>query len=144
MPGPNKLLSWSKMFCWLAAGAKGLGYNFGEIKASSLSGFVYKDSSNNGIKNSSERGISGVQIKLTGVDDLGRSVCLTATTDCTGAYCFSNLRAGTYKIAEVQPCGYRDGLDTLGSLGGTLGADQFSNILVSIGVSGANYNFGER
>jgi len=128
----------------LAAGAKGLGYNFGEIKASSLSGFVYKDSSNDGIKNSSERGISGVQIKLTGVDDLGRSVCLTATTDCTGAYCFSNLRAGTYKIAEVQPCGYRDGLDTLGSLGGTLGADQFSNILVSIGVSGANYNFGER
>ena len=48
-------------------------------------------------------------MKLTGVNDLGASVSLTAITDANGAYTFSNLRAGTYTVTETQPSGYNDG-----------------------------------
>ena len=56
---------------------------------------------------------------------------------------FSGLAAGTYTITETQPAGYTDGKDTIGTQGGTVGADTFTGIVLSGGVSGSNYNFGE-
>src|SRR5439155_22207573 len=83
-----------------------------------------------------------VLITLTGTNDQG-AVTLTAHTDVNGNYSFGNLRPGTYVITETQPAGYLQGKLTLGSAGGTIGADVFSNVKIGQGVIGAGYNFGE-
>src|SRR5439155_597532 len=79
----------------LGAGVNGVNNNFGELPPASLSGFVYSDLDNDGVKDAGEAGIAAVQVTPTGTDDLG-AVSLTATTDANGAYSFGNLRPGTY------------------------------------------------
>ena len=84
---------------------------------------------------------------LTGVIDLGQSVNLTAVTGADGSYSFIGLRAGTYSLMEVGQVGgpdpYGNGTDNVGTLGGTVNTDVFSNIYLNAGVAGLNYNFGE-
>lgn len=118
--------------------------NFGNLKASSLSGYVYHDANDNGVMDPGEQGISGVQVQLTGKNDLGTSIQLTQVTGKDGSYDFTNLRPGTYTITKVNtPSGYIDGMDTLGSQGGQVGNNQFSQIVLNSGVQGTNNNFGE-
>ncbi len=108
-----------------------------------LSGRVYFDANNNGIYDQGEAGIAGVYITLTGIDDRGNQVFLTAITNANGNYSFGGLRAGTYTITESQPLGWYDGMDAVGSLGGELGADLFANIQLKAGQFGTAYDFGE-
>lgn len=126
----------------LPAGVIGTHNDFGELKASSLSGFVYVDKNDNGVKDAGEAGIPGTTVKLTGFNDQG-PVALTATTDSTGAYKFLNLRPGTYAVTETQPTAYDDGKDAAGSQGGTVTNDSIAAIALAAGVAGTNYNFGE-
>ena len=116
--------------------------DFGEIKPGGISGTVYVDTNNNGVIDVGEKRISNVLITLTGANDQG-AVTLTAHTDVNGNYSFGNLRPGTYVITETQPAGYLQGKLSLGSAGGTIGADIFSNVKIGQGVIGAGYNFGE-
>ena len=109
----------------------------------SLAGRVYVDSNFSGAYDAGEPGISGVFVTLTGIDDRGQAVSLTTVTDAGGNYRFSALRPGTYALTETQPAGYLDGAETLGSLGGTLGSDLFSNIVLRANQNGIDYNFGE-
>ncbi|HLN27115.1 MAG TPA: SdrD B-like domain-containing protein [Gemmataceae bacterium] len=125
------------------AGAAGVNYNFGELLPASLSGFVYLDANDSGVKVAGDGGISGVTVTLTGTNDLGTSIDTSETTGTNGSYSFTNLRPGTYTITETQPANYLQGTDNLGSLGGTLGTDQFSTIVVVSSAAGSNYNFGE-
>lgn len=138
----------------LAASNNGTDYNFGErvtATLADLSGTVYVDANGNGSLDLNERGIQGVLIQLTGTDANGNSVSRTTYTDVDGDYLFQDLAAGTYRIEEVQPAGYLDGADTLGSLGGVLGSragttvidDVFEQIALN-GVDGMWYNFGEK
>jgi protocatechuate 3,4-dioxygenase beta subunit len=113
----------------------------------SLAGFVYCDADNDGVKDAGEAGIGGVTIKLTGTDYLGRAVNLTTTTAADGSYKFTDLyksNAAGYTITETQPGGYADGKDAVGSLGGTLGNDVLSAIVLGAGQNGVHYDFGER
>src|SRR5690606_27646078 len=108
----------------------GVENNFGELQAiptdrSSLSGFVYVDANDNGIKEPNELTIGNVTITLTGTDVLGNSVMLVTQTAVNGFYIFSDLLAGTYTITETQPNGFLDGKDTIGTPGGTTGNDFF-------------------
>jgi large repetitive protein len=121
----------------LGAGVAATGYNFGE-RGGSLSGFVYNDIDNDGVKEAGESGISGVTINL------GGSSGAVTTTNSAGAYSFVGLIAGTYSIAESQPAGWIDGFDTVGSAGGLVTNDLFTNIVLTAGATGTNYNFGER
>ncbi len=118
--------------------------NFGELEKSSLSGYVYEDKDNDGKKDSGEKGIQNVKIILTGTNDLGQTVNMVTYTDCYGKYSFECLRPGTYAIQECQPSNYNDGIDTLGSLGGTKQNDKFINIVLGACKNGTGYNFGER
>ncbi|MBI1764183.1 MAG: carboxypeptidase regulatory-like domain-containing protein [Acidobacteria bacterium] len=120
----------------------GINYNFGEGCNGGLSGFVYCDTNNDGVKQAGEGGVPGVTIQLMGTDSQG-PVNLSTATDASGSYSFSNLRPGTYTIKELQPAGFTDGLDAVGSLGGTLANDQISNITLPQNGVGVNYNFGE-
>ncbi|MEI7687259.1 MAG: DUF4214 domain-containing protein, partial [Planctomycetota bacterium] len=83
-----------------------------------------------------------VTVTLTGSDDVG-SINRTTTTNASGNYSFTNLRPGSYTITETQPSGYNDGSETNGSLGGNVGNDVFSGIVVAMGAAGTGYNFGE-
>jgi hypothetical protein len=117
--------------------------NGAPLTPSSLSGIVWEDFNNDGQVDFGEKGIAGVTITLTGTDDLGNPVTLTQTTDADGTYVFLGLRPGTYKVTETPPAGYLQGIDSIGTAGGSLSAtDQF---LVPLGVrvDGLNYNFGE-
>jgi uncharacterized repeat protein (TIGR01451 family) len=127
----------------LPASAASVSNNFGELQASSLSGYVYLDANNNGIKDVGEAPISGTTVTLTGFGSDG-PVSQTATTDASGFYQFTNLKPGTYGIQEGNPGSqYLDGKDTIGSQGGTAGNDSFSAISLASGVAGVNNNFGE-
>ena len=110
---------------------------------SSLSGYVYFDANNNGIKEGREFGISHVTVTLNGANDLGQSVMLVTMTAEDGFYSFANLRPGTYRITETQPTAFITGKDTIGSLGGSTQRNEFSQISVPAGVAGVQYNFGE-
>jgi hypothetical protein len=109
---------------------------------SSLSGYVYVDINHTGSFVPGE-GLAGVMMTLTGVDVNGHSVTLNAVTDANGFYYFDGLTAGTYTITKTPPAGYLDGNETVGSLGGVLGADLIAAISLGSGVNGFNYNFGE-
>ena len=109
----------------------------------SLAGRVYFDANRDSAYGTGDMGLSGVFITLTGTDDRGRAVSLTAVTDGAGDYRFAALRPGTYTITETQPANYLDGLDTLGSLGGVLENDKVSNIVLRAYQNGIDYNFAE-
>jgi hypothetical protein len=110
---------------------------------SSLSGIVWKDFNDDGQVDFGENGIRGVNVTLTGTDDLGNAVNLSQTTDSDGAYIFLNLRPGNYYITETQPAGYIQGIDTAGTGGSLVAMDQFFAPLPP-GANEMNYNFGEQ
>jgi len=132
----------------LASGETGTAYNFGEVIASTISGYVYHDSDNDGDRSDEPagHGISGVTITLTGKDDLGADVLETATTNGSGFYEFTGLRPSDgsgYTITEgAVPVTYIDGRDTIGSQGGSTGSDAFTSVVAS-NTTGTENNFGE-
>ena len=124
-------------------GSTGTGYDFRE-KAASIAGFVYVDTNNDGAKATSESGIAGVAIQLTGTTSTGSSVSLSTTTASDGSFSFTGLSAGSYSLAESQPTSYLDGKETSGSAGGGVATnDQITAIAMSAGTEATGYLFGE-
>ena len=121
--------------------------NFGDTLGS-LSGSVYLDANRDDTRNTGEPGLTGVQVVLTGTTTGGVPVTRTTTTGPDGTYTFPNLPAGTYTVTELQPTGYFDGADQLGTINGTptgtAGNDVFSNVTLPAGRDGINYIFGEQ
>jgi large repetitive protein len=109
---------------------------------STLSGFVYNDANNNGVKDAGETGLAGVTVTLTGTDSLGHAVNLTGATDANGAYRFANLGPGTYALREAQPASFLFGQSTVGTLGGSATPGSLANILLDGSADGSAYNFG--
>ena len=128
----------------LISGTDASGYDFCELVPVELSGFVYADDNNNGNRDPGEAGIGGVELTL--LDELGRSTGIKTQTDSSGYYFFDGLEPRkTYGIAEKQPEGFYDGLDSAGSAGGTAHnpGDKITGVLLPPGVNGTDYNFGE-
>lgn len=119
------------------------GYDFAEARPASLSGAVYYDRNNNGVFESDETGIPEVTVKLSNAN----GETFTTRTDSAGTFQFVGLPAGTYQIIQVQPAGWIDGLDTLGTVNGVVhgtgGNDRFESIRLLSGDVGTNYWFGE-
>jgi parallel beta-helix repeat protein len=114
------------------------------LPPASLSGVAWEDFNNDGQVDFGENGISGVKVTLTGTDFIGNTVNVSQLTDSDGAYVFLNLLPGNYYITETQPAGYLQGIDSVGTAGGSLSAtDQFF-VALGLGVNGLNYNFGEQ
>ncbi|MDD5295598.1 MAG: SdrD B-like domain-containing protein [Rhodocyclaceae bacterium] len=113
-------------------------YNFGELAGTTLSGAVFVDNgttgggiTNDGLKNGTEAGISGVLVTLNGssggtcvtqatppaFDTIGTS-CTTRTA-ADGSYSFVIATTGVFNVVETQPSGYLDGTTRPGT--GTTG-----------------------
>lgn len=125
----------------LAGGVTGANYNFGEVKAAGLSGFVYLDLQRSGKMDPGDPGIGGVSLTLIGTDSQGNSVHLTTQTASDGSYNFPTLVGGNYVILETPPFGYSPGVVNVGNLGGTAGTNQIS-VNLPLGGIGTNYDFG--
>ncbi len=124
----------------LEGGEIASGYTFGELEAASISGSAFIDANNDGVADTGEAALAGVEITLTGTDDTGAVSQLT-TTDINGAFEFTSLRPGTYSVSETQPAGLFDGLDS--STVGTVTNDLVSNIVLSSGDIVGDITFGE-
>ncbi len=129
----------------LIGGQQGTNYDFCELPPASISGHVFQDDNNDGVRQSSETLLPGATIRL--LDQLGNLVAQTVT-DQQGSYRFRGLRNGTYRIEEVTPAGFIDGKDHVGEIGsltvGQLdGTDAIRAIALPSGMDGVNYDFGE-
>ncbi|MGS1079241.1 SdrD B-like domain-containing protein [Pseudoxanthomonas beigongshangi] len=75
-------------------------HNFGEL-AATISGSVWLDGDNDGVRDAGEAGIAGVAVTLPAgtLDVLGNPVT-QVITDANGDYRFIDLPAGTYTVTE--------------------------------------------
>jgi len=115
----------------------------GQVRTYSLSGYVFVDQNNDGLINMGETAIEGVRIVLT--NEQGAFVA-EAFTDAQGSYTFSGLAEGRYFVTQIQPNGYLQGINSVGSLGGSISdIDQFfvDFSLAGTESDGFNYNFAE-
>jgi hypothetical protein len=114
-----------------------------QLPPSSLSGIVFLDNNGNGVWAGNDLPLPNVAVALTGTDDLGNQVRAVQQTGPDGSYNFDHLRPGNYVITKTTPPGFIDGINLVGSLGGTEPIkDQFF-VAIGAGVAGTNYNFSE-
>ncbi len=101
----------------VSASSPGKQYNFGEYAPAAINGKVYIDYDRDETLDRYDGLIAGVEVSLTGVNDLGQAVDLSKTTGVDGSYIFESLRPGEYQV-HSQPV---DGLEPLVSnVGGYL------------------------
>lgn len=129
----------------LGGGQQGVNYDFCEQPPSSLSGHVFRDDNNDGVRQASEILIPGATIRL--FNESGVLVAETVT-NAQGQYRFTTLGKGTYRIEEITPVGYLDGLDRVGTINGLSsgildGIDTIRSIVLPSGMHGVDYDFGE-
>jgi cyclophilin family peptidyl-prolyl cis-trans isomerase len=114
-----------------------------EYIPSSLSGYVFLDVDNDGSRDPNDSALGGVIVTLTGTNVLGEQVDLQQVTNALGFYEFANLAPGSYTLTETQPEFLLDGVDSIGTQGGTAGNDRF-DIELEQDTVGEENNFGER
>jgi len=125
----------------LEGGEDSIQNDFAEARPATLSGRVFADLDGNYTYDPGEPLLSGVTIHL--LDASGTTID-TTTTNANGEYAFANLRPGTYGVTEIQPAGYLDGPDYVGSAGGTLLApDSIVGVPLTSGTNGLHYDFCE-
>ncbi|MEI7685833.1 MAG: SdrD B-like domain-containing protein, partial [Planctomycetota bacterium] len=118
----------------VAAGVDVTGNNFGELAPATafISGSVYLDRDNNGVRTTTDGSIAGVTLTLTNTIT---GATTTTTTDSNGTYLFNNLTPGvTYTITETQPVLWGNGLENPSN----------TAIVTNLSAAGATgVNFGE-
>jgi len=125
----------------LNSGAAGLDYNFCELFPAKLSGYVWADPQGDGVKSATDIAIGGVTVELY---DANGQLLKSAQTNSTGFYEFTELAPGTYRVKEVQPAGYYQGGQLVGTVGGAvLGADSLGQIVLAANANGQRYDFYE-
>ncbi len=125
----------------LLSGTQAVHYDFCEALPNSIRGRVHVDRDGDCEHDPGEPLLAGVTLEL--LDGQG-SVIRTTQTDAQGEYLFDNLAPGTYAVREIQPVGYDDGPDRVGSAGGQLqGPDSIAGIQLRSNVHGVRYDFCE-
>ncbi|MEX2175853.1 MAG: SdrD B-like domain-containing protein [Pirellulaceae bacterium] len=116
-------------------------YDFCELLPVSIAGLVWADRDGDCLYDAGESPIAGVTIHLL---DASGNVVRTTTTDGQGEYQFDGLAPGAYSVQEIQPAGYFDGDEVLGSHGGVdTGNDLLASVVLQSGDNAINYNFCE-
>ncbi len=130
----------------LNSGEAGTDFDFCEHKPATISGFVYEDANNDGVRDPGEVPIEGVIIQL--FDEDGNLIAET-TTDANGMYAFEGLEPGNYSLRQIQPEDYIDGIDTAGTVDGERRGealnpgDEIVSIDLGWGETGEEFNFAE-
>ena len=114
------------------------GYLFGEIPMSVIRGTVWHDQNDNGVIDSGEPLLAGVEVTLSGTENH------VTVTNADGTFVFGDLQPGTYALTEETLSSWADGTTLVGPAGGTAGVNTVTGISLGAGVDGAGYGFGER
>ncbi len=126
----------------LGSGVSGVQYDFCEKLPSSISGRVHADTGPDCDFDNPDILLSGVTIEL--LDATGHVVA-TTTTNTSGEYHFTGLKFDEYQVHEIQPAGYYDGGERVGSAGGLLdGIDTIYHIQLPAGTDAVQYDFCEK
>ena len=79
-----------------------------------VSGTIFEDRDGDGLRDGSEPGLAGIDVRLFGTREVGGAIDATLLTPSSGAYSFSPGN-GCYLVAPTDPVGFRLGLaPTLG------------------------------
>ena len=109
----------------VAAGQIATGKNFAETTRAAISGTVFADNNGNAKLDAGELGVSGRKVYIdknkNGVLDAGEPVF---TTGASGAFTFTGLAAGSYRIRDVLPTGWRRTSPTAGYFDVTVSSGQ--------------------
>lgn len=138
-------------------GETGVQYNFGETILGSISGYVYQDRNDSGVKDAGDAPIENVTIELYKWDGTQYVYVSETKTDAAGYYLFDNLDINEeYAVHELQPSEYENRSNNVGTINGkTVGelvtnpeAEDDDRIFQEIGLTwtgntGVQYNFGE-
>ena len=106
-----------------------------------ISGLVFRDLDDDGIRDTNERGIHGATLRLTGSTQAGATVDRNMRTNVNGNYEFADLGVGTYAVATPLQPGLRDGIATVGSAGGTVVPGRATGIVITSNLVASNYTF---
>jgi protocatechuate 3,4-dioxygenase beta subunit len=127
----------------LEGGDNSIHNDFAETLPAEISGHVYHDANNNGIRDFfGEDGIPNARLV---VENMVTHVTHDAYTNPDGYWSVGGLMPGHYKVTEYQPDGYLDGLDAPGTAGGDAHnpGDLIDGVYLVSGQSGIDYDFGE-
>jgi SdrD B-like domain/PEP-CTERM motif len=121
--------------------------------AATLSGVVYYDANDNGVRDSTDWGIRDAIVTLT--SESNSSTVVTTVTDAQGAYSFKNLPADNYTVTLMTPSTSpgQPSVGTLTDASGNfvftgqghaiLGQDSVTDIQLNAGYTGNTYDFGQ-
>ena len=113
-----------------------------DVPPATLSGSVYVDSNNDGIRQLSEAGIGNVRITASATIN-GVPASQFTFTRADGTYTLVGLQPNTpYAITETQPGFFVDGKDT-GPMGPSQANDKFTGVVLTPSQQAVGYNFGE-
>ena len=133
----------------LPPAGEGIRYDFCEAAPATISGYVYEDDSDDGVRDPGEQPISGASVHLVDSSD---NVVAQTRTDAEGFYQFLGVVPGEYRILEEQPTGYLDGQDSPGRIenrpgtgvpAGTRVGNDVLGLTILQGQRAIEFNFGE-
>jgi hypothetical protein len=110
-----------------------------DVPPAGISGFVYVDLNNNGVKESNESGIAGAIVSVTRASNGDTQ---STVTGADGSYSFVGLFPDTYAIKETQPGFYSDGRDTRFGVDSPVN-DQFTGVVLAPMAAETGFHFGE-
>ena len=110
------------------------------LNQASITGAVFVDVDQDSAYDANEPGIDGVTIEL--LDATGTSVLETVFTSDGGFYLFEDLDVATYRLREIQPTGVDDSAEILGSLGGSIVANDTMQLTLNR-TDASDYVFAE-
>jgi RHS repeat-associated protein len=114
----------------LGIGYSATGYDFGNFRYGSISGYKFQDSNGNSTWDTGEPALASWTIDLYRASGGTFIFVTSATTDGNGYYQFSNLGPGTYRVREEQQTGW------------TQTTANPPDITLTSGYSATAYNFG--
>jgi cyclophilin family peptidyl-prolyl cis-trans isomerase len=112
---------------------------FASPALSVVSGMVFVDNNNNGVRDPGELVAPGARVTLSGTTLLGAPVNVSATTDANGQFVFFQVQPGSYGLSPGSGS-YLGGQAGVGNLGGDVGGSTTSSIFVGEGQAAINYN----
>ena len=109
------------------------------LNQASIQGRVFLDVDLDSIFDSTDMALEGVVVELIDSSGLIQS---TTTTDQAGSYIFEDIDPDEYMVRQIQPTGTSDGPELLGSLGGSIPANDTMQLTLER-VDATDYLFAE-
>ncbi|MEM9819759.1 MAG: SdrD B-like domain-containing protein [Bacteroidota bacterium] len=82
-------------------------FDAGLYRPASIGNLIWEDLNGNGIVESNEPGLSGVDVWLSGTTGNGTSIDQNTTSGASGNYSFNDLVPGTYQLTFSRPDGFK-------------------------------------